>query len=228
MLVRNYDYHPYACEATFARTRWLDTTVMASSDCLWGVLDGINEHGLVVALSFGGSTVVGDGFGIPLILRYVLESCRNVREAGKVLKRVPSHMAYNVSLVDSSGGHAVAYMRPGTDTVIVREAVATNHQRSVEWPEYAARTRTVERKRLAEQRLPELRDAASLLDLFLEPPFFSTDYEGWHGTLYTALYRPEGSSAELCWPGASVLQTLDDFTERELQVPFRVHTGVHG
>ena len=30
----------------------------------------MNEYGLVVALSFGGSREVGDGFGIPLILRY--------------------------------------------------------------------------------------------------------------------------------------------------------------
>jgi predicted choloylglycine hydrolase len=227
-LVRNYDYHPHACEATFVRTRWMGTTVVAASECLWGVLDGINEHGLSVALSFGGSTVVGDGFGVPLILRYVLESCASVADARKVLRRVPSHMAYNVSLVDSSGAFAVAYLRPGTDTVLVREAVATNHQKAVEWPEHAARTRSVERKREVRRALRGAEDSEELVDFFLTPPLFVTDYEHWHGTLYTALYVPEEGSLQVYWPGASVRQTIDEFVERELQVPFRVQTDVGG
>jgi predicted choloylglycine hydrolase len=227
VLVRNYDYYPYACEATFVRTRWMGTTVLAASECLWGVLDGINEHGLAVALSFGGSKVVGDGFGIPLILRYVLESCANVAQARKVLKRVPSHMTYNVSLVDSSGAYTVAYLRPGTETVFVREAASTNHQKKVEWAEHAARTRSVERKRLVRNALRDIKDPEDLVDLFLAPPLFVTDYERWHGTLYTALYRPADGSAHVYWPGASVRQSIDDFTERELQVPMRVSAAAH-
>jgi predicted choloylglycine hydrolase len=227
MLVRNYDYHPHACEATFVRTRWLGTTVLAASECLWGALDGINEHGLAVALSFGGSKVVGEGFGIPLILRYVLESCTNVDEARKVLGRIPSHMAYSVSVVDSSGDYAVAYLRPGTEAVIVREAVATNHQATVEWPEHAARTHSVERKRLVETALDGVEGSQTLIGLFLEPPLFVIDYHRGHGTLYTAAYRPLDRSAEVYWPGASVRQTLDDFAERDLLVPLRLLVGTH-
>lgn len=222
ILVRNYDYHPHACEATFVRTRWMGTTVLASSDCLWGALDGINEHGLAVALSFGGSKVAGDGFGIPLILRYVLESCRTTAEAKKVLRRIPSHMAYNVSVVDSSGAHAVAYLRPDGRTEIRREAVATNHDRPITWPEHARRTKSVERKRFVEAALPGFESPDALAQAFLEPPLFATNYEGWHGTLYTAVYKPEEVSAQVYWPGASVTQTLDDFQEREMQVPFGV------
>ncbi len=219
-LVRNYDYHPHACEATFVRTRWTGTTVIASSDCLWGALDGMNEHGLSVALAFGGSRAVGDGFGIPLILRYVLESCASVAEARKVLRRVPSHMAYNVSVVDRSGAHVVAYLRPGAEAEIVREAVTTNHQRRIDWPEYVAATRSVERKRLTRAALRETSDARSLVERFLEPPLFVTDYEGWHGTLYTVAYLPAERSMEVHWRGASVPQSIDDFTEREFDVPY--------
>src|SRR6185436_2580738 len=75
-LVRNYDYHPELCEGTLLLSAWHGTRVIAMSDCLWGVVDGINEHGLAVSLSFGGRQVVGDGFGIPLVLRYALEFCK--------------------------------------------------------------------------------------------------------------------------------------------------------
>jgi len=220
VLVRNYDYHPHACEATFVRTRWLGTDVLAASDCLWGVLDGINEHGLAVALSFGGSREVGDGFGIPLILRYVLESCATVAEACATLGRVPSHMAYNVSLVDRKGAYRVAYLRPGARAEFVRQAVATNHQRRIEWPEYVAATWSEERKRSARTALRAAADTSDLVARFLEAPLFATDYPGWHGTLYTAAYSPLEGAAEVHWPGAAVRQALDDFTEREFDVPY--------
>ncbi len=222
-LVRNYDYHPHACEGTFVRTRWLGTTVLGASDCLWGLLDGMNEHGLAVALSFGGSREVGDGFGIPLILRYVLESCATVKEARAVLRRVPSHMAYNVSVLDGSGAFTVAYLRPGAEPEFVRQAVATNHQKRVDWPEYAAVTRSVERKRFAQDLVGSAPSRADLVAAFLKPPLFVTDYTRWHGTLYTAAYDPSSGSANVYWPGASVTQSLDNFTEQECDVPF--HTG---
>lgn len=220
VMVRNYDYHPHACEGTFARTRWLGTTVLASSDCLWGALDGINEHGLAVALSFGGSRGVGDGFGIPLILRYVLQSCANVADARKVLRRVPCHMAYNVSMVDRSGAYAVAYLRPGADPLILRETVAANHQARIDWPEYVTATRSSERKRFTRAALREVTDEASLVALFLDPPLYVTDYAGWHGTLYTASYRPEEGAADVYWRGGAIHQSIDGFTEREFDVPY--------
>ena len=219
-LVRNYDYHPHACEATFVRTRWTETTVMAASDCLWGALDGMNEHGLAVALAFGGSRTVGDGFGIPLIVRYVLETCATVAEARRVLRRVPSHMAYNVAVVDPSGAHALAYLRPGGEAHIGRETVSTNHQERIEWPEYVSATGSVERKRAARTALRETRDTASLVRRFLRPPLFVTDYVGWLGTLYTVAYRTTERSMHVHWRGASVTQAIEDFPEREFDVPY--------
>ena len=219
ILVRNYDYHPHACEATFAHTKWMGTRVLGASDCLWGLLDGVNEHGVTVALSFGGSRKVADGFGIPLILRYVLESCASVAEAVKVLRRVPSHMAYNVSVLDRTGAYEVVGLRPGGGAHVMHERVATNHQSPLEWPEYAVRTHSAERKRFLEAALPEVVGADELVKTFLAPPLFVTDYEGWHGTLYTAVYGPRECSVQVHWPGASVQQTIDDFMERDFDVP---------
>lgn len=221
VLVRNYDYRPEACEGTFLRSRWHDTAVLASSDCLWGVLDGVNEHGLAVALAFAGSREVGDGFGIPLILRYVLELCRTVDEAAEVLRRVPSHMAYNISLVDRQGAYAVAYVGPGRETVVTRDAVCTNHRPEGTWSEYARATRSHERERYLLNKIgaSEL-GADGLTELFLGPPLRMTGYGAGYGTLYTVAYRPTTGTADFRWPGARVARSIDDFVEGELLVGF--------
>jgi hypothetical protein len=80
---------------------------------------------------------------------------------------------------------------------------------------------------LVRDALREIEDPAELVDLFLASPLFVTDYERWHGTLYTVLYRPADGSAQVYWPGASVRQSIDDFAERELQVPMRVDAAAH-
>lgn len=225
VLVRNYDYRADATEGTFLLSRWHDTRVLAASDCLWGVLDGVNEHGLAVALAFGGSREVGDGFGIPLILRYVLEVCRTVEDAGEVLKRVPSHMAYNVSLADRAGAYAVAYVASGQETVIARDAVCTNHQRSVTWSEYARATRSEERERYLLNKLGiEELGPEGLVDLFLAPPLLMDGYEQGYGTLYTVAYHPAAGSADYRWPGVRVRQSIADFQETELLVRLRQPT----
>ncbi len=60
VLIRNYDYSPYLCEGRILKSNWHGTSVIASTDCLWGALDGMNEHGLSVSIAFGGSDVVGE------------------------------------------------------------------------------------------------------------------------------------------------------------------------
>lgn len=219
MLARNYDYRPEAFEGAVVLTRWLDTTVLAVSDCLWGALDGINEHGLAVALAFGGSKVRGRGFGIPLILRYVLETCRNVQDASRVLERVPSHMAYNVSILDAEGDFATAYLSPQRKPKVLRERLATNHQRDIEWSEYAELTHSQERHDFLTERLAKLKSPARFVELFLEPPLYAADHARGYGTLYTVVYRPEDRTAEFRWPHCRVRQGLEGFVETELTVP---------
>src|SRR6056297_804853 len=70
LLVRHYDYDSRAFDAVVLHTRWLGRAVMGTSVGLFGLVDGMNDAGLVVSLTFGGRREVGDGFGVPLILRY--------------------------------------------------------------------------------------------------------------------------------------------------------------
>lgn len=220
LLVRNYDYHPSTCEGLFLRSAWNGTRVLASSDCLWGALDGMNEHGLCVALAFGGRREVGDGFGIPLVLRYVLQTCRTCADAVAVLRRVPSHMAYNVTVLDEAGAYAVVHLSPDRKPVVSTAAVATNHQHGIEWSEYAQLTRSTERESalLSYLKNPKL-SADAFTQLFLEAPLYATRYQHSFGTLYTAAYAPRRRKVVFLWPHSRVEQTFDQFQEQSLVVP---------
>lgn len=219
-LVRNYDFHPRYFEAVCLRSDWHGVPVMATIDCLWGALDGINGHGLAVALAFGGRPVQGDGIGIPLILRYVLEFCRTTAEATLVLCRTPSNMAYNVSVVDATGDFVVVELAPDRPAVVRKEVVCTNHQGELEWPAYDERSQSVQRIEYLRERLrdPAL-EAEQFVNLFLHPPLYATDYRRAHGTLYTVEYQPVQRRGRFLWPRGTVLQSLHDFREQELMVP---------
>lgn len=220
-LVRNYDYHPDLWEASLVYTAWSGTRVIAMSECLWGVLDGMNEHGLAVSLAFGGRRVVGDGFGIPLVLRYVLELCRTTREACDVLVRVPSHMAYNVSVVDALGHYATVQVSPDRPAAVLRSAVATNHQGAVEWHAHATMTYTTERERFLTSRLADPTETFErLTERFLDEPLYARDYLRGFGTLYTAVYRPAEGAMELRWPAHVLRQSFARFEECELPIRF--------
>jgi len=223
LLVRNYDYDPRAFDALVLRTQWGRRAVMGMSDCLTGLLDGVNDAGLAVSLTFGGQRIVGEGFGIPIVLRYVLETCETASQAGKVLARIPSHMAYNVTALDASGERVTVMIAPGRDAVITNAPVATNHQATVEWRTHARATASVERERFLLRRLtlhPEPADR--FVSAFLRPPLYSTAFERGFGTLYTAEFWPARRSMTLHWPDDSWTLNLDKFIKGQRTVDYAV------
>jgi len=201
LLVRNYDYSANAFDGVAIHTAWDGRQVVGTSDGLFGLVDGMNDAGLAVSLTFGGRQVVGDGFGVPLILRYVLQTCETTEEAVAVLSRVPCHMSYNVTVLDAKRRYATAYMSPDRGTTITHAAVATNHQEKVEWASHARFTATVERERFLLHRLTLHVDTQErFIGAFLKPPLYSTAFDQGFGTLYTAIYRPRLGEMELRWP----------------------------
>ncbi len=201
LLVRNYDYSAQRLEAVLLKSCWNGQTVIAMSDALWGVLDGINESGLAVSLAFGGRLESGKGFGIPLILRYILEFCKTTDEAIEVLQRVPTHMSYNITVVDPSQRFATVYVAPDKLPVVRQVPVATNHQGKVEWPRHAWATATLERESAVQSILADTEETAEgLIAGFLRPPIFNNAYRRGFGTLYTAVYRPVSRQASYLWP----------------------------
>jgi len=189
LLVRNYDYHPRLFEGIFLRSAWTGGHVLASTDCLIGALDGVNDRGLAASLSFGGKRDRGEGFGAPLVLRWVLETCSDVREAADALGSVPFHMAYNFLLVDRRSDFATVFVSPG-------------------WSRHARATATLAREARLESLLEEERTAEGFVDAFLRPPLHNTRYAEGFGTLYTAVYAPTEGTVRWVWPTESWEQSV--------------------
>ncbi len=208
-LVRNYDYAPDRIEGTILATGWEGRRVIGMSDCLWGLLDGVNDAGLAISLAFGGRPVVGEGFGVPLVVRYLLQVCSTVAEARAVLARLPFHLAHTLTLLDASGAFVTAYLSPDRGVVFRDVGIATNHQEDVEWLEHASATNTLEREYLIERALDESDGPSSFADAFLRPPLYSAAYGTGMGTLYTAVYEPAAGTATYRWPELSWRQSFD-------------------
>jgi predicted choloylglycine hydrolase len=216
MLVRNYDYAPSRFEGLIWSTRLLEKRVIGMTDCLWGLLDGMNDDGLAVSLTFGGRRVLGDGFGIPIVMRYLLETCSTIEDARVVLTRLPYSLSHNLTLVDASGEVLTAYLSPDREPIFRAFPAATNHQGIVEWPEQARATRTIEREQMIIHLLgDETIDAQAFVDSFLRAPLFSTSYAHGFGTLYTSAYRPTEGVARYIWPAMSWDLGFDSFTDGE-------------
>lgn len=214
-LLRNYDYGIEYFEGVVLKTEWLKP-VIGMSECSWGLLDGINADGLVASLTFGGRKVVGEGIGIPLIIRYILETCSNIHEGIEVLQRIPVHMSYNVTLLDANAEFRTVYLSPDRPAEITPWAVGTNHQHQIEWPDYARISQTMERKEYLDQCwLNPDETFENLRKRFLEPPLFNTNYKRRFGTLYTCSYDAINQSVDLIWQQIQLNQSFARFEERK-------------
>jgi predicted choloylglycine hydrolase len=198
-LVRNYDLSPDLNEGLLLRSAWRGNPVMGMVEFIWGLSDGINADGLSVALAFGGGSQTGRGFGICMILRYVLETCADVPTALETLARVPSHMAYNLVLADAAGRTASVEMLPGGGLRKMPRALATNHQHGDSAADRPAFTRTIERYDHIEAMFDTSVKPPALADQFMKAPLFQENYAQGFGTLFTAEYDPKACGMVLHW-----------------------------
>jgi predicted choloylglycine hydrolase len=220
-LMRNYDYPASLCDGLVIKSQWTDTGVLAMTDCLWGALDGLNEHGLTVSLAYGGRPVTGEGFGITLVLRYILETCQNVAQAVAVLQRVPVHMSYNVALLEKSGKHATVFLAPDRDVEVTRQLVSANRQSTNELPHSKLLADTVAREDfLHAQVMDPLQSLPVITRDFLRPPLYRKHEHSGAGTLYTAIYHPGEGRAEYWWPGRNWNLSLSKFSEQSLSIDY--------
>jgi len=214
-LVRNYDFSLDIVSERFEATSWSGRKVIAKAQRPWGgCLDGMNEDGLVVSQTFGGRPAIGEGFSLLLILRYVLETCRRVKEAVAVLTRIPIAQSQNVTLLDQSGAYATVFLGPDREPAVTADKVCTNHQEHVVWPEHGAMSRTIERNEaLARTLVDPGMTLDRLIESFLVPPLYSR----WIGspTVYTAVYRPAEGRVDYLWPGKSWCQSMKKFESGE-------------
>jgi predicted choloylglycine hydrolase len=210
ILIRNYDYSPDLFERVVYSSAFAGRRVLGTGDCLWGLLDGMNDGGLAVSLAFGGRPGSGPGFGIPIVVRYLLEVADSLDDVRSVLRRVPVNMSYNLTAVDGSGESLTAFVAPESAPEFSSTRAATNHRGTVpEYPERAQSLRSVERHRLLLSLLDSDPDVTRLTSAFLRRPLHSTEYGRAFGTLYTAVYRPKDGVVDYLWPQDSWQRTFD-------------------
>ncbi|HUL26311.1 MAG TPA: C45 family peptidase [Streptosporangiaceae bacterium] len=217
-LVRNYDYSPELFEGVVLGSSFTGRRVVGTSDCLWGLVDGMNDAGLAVSLAFGGRTATGPGFGIPLVLRYLLEVCDTAGQAREVLARLPVHMAYIVTVADRDGGYFTAFVGPASEPVFTASPVAVNFEPAPGDENVAAPGSRVRHDLLAALAGDGDLDLEQLVTRFLEPPLHSGAYALGSGTLYTAVYRPGDLAIEYRWPGSSWKHSIGSFASGRHEV----------
>jgi predicted choloylglycine hydrolase len=69
--------------------------------------DGYNEHGLAIGLTFIPPKMIKPGLNAGLLLRYILEKCKTVREALAALRSLPVSSAQTFTIIDRTGEMAV-------------------------------------------------------------------------------------------------------------------------
>ena len=220
-LIRNYDFPAFLCEGTIMQSQWLDKKVIATSDCLWGALDGMNDDGISISINYGGRLVEGKGFGITIVVRYILETCSTVEEAINVFKRVPVHLDYNIAIVDKTGDHATLFIAPDKEVFVTKATTSTNHQ----GPQEPGKPKFLDD---SETRLNALNKLAAPSDTtltgtvshFLKPPLYRPHDLYTSGTLYTAAYLPSEGEVTYLWLNQSLNLSFDHFPEQILDIQY--------
>lgn len=132
-----------------------------------GRYDGVNEHGLFVALHkvmTNQPDEVRPGVPYHLVPRIVLQDCRTAEEAADLIERMPHLASFNYTLADPSGTMLVLECYPG-QPVQRREAYnvlgSTNHYTSSQLAPFQGRRSTEASRRRA--------DALEALAMFDDP-----------------------------------------------------------
>ena len=83
--------------------------------------DGINEYGLSIGLTFIASKEIKPGLNIGMLIRYILEKCKTVKEALQFLKSVPIASTGTLTMIDNNGEMAVVECSPREIKIIKEE-----------------------------------------------------------------------------------------------------------
>ncbi|MBN1375525.1 MAG: choloylglycine hydrolase [Dehalococcoidia bacterium] len=80
---------------------------IGNSTALVQMEDGYNEHGLAIGLTFIPPKIIKPGLNAGILLRYILEKCKTVKEAIEALYLLPVSSAQTFTMIDKTGEMAV-------------------------------------------------------------------------------------------------------------------------
>lgn len=119
LMARNYDFNDEMEEMCFAYTEIEGKyRYIASTLNLFGRCDGMNEHGLAACKAscglpvgnFQGGRKAGiTGFSFWIVIRSILENCKNVEEAAAWAMNAP--IGYNINLMLADSSHRIAMLQ---------------------------------------------------------------------------------------------------------------------
>ncbi|SDP98225.1 Acyl-coenzyme A:6-aminopenicillanic acid acyl-transferase [Lentzea jiangxiensis] len=191
-LVRNLDADVTRHEWTLWQSKLGRRRVMGTTSGLWGLLDGINEDGLVVSLNSDREARHDEatyGLSGPLLVRHLLEHCAVVRDVDEALTGWRTATTHDISVVDAAGDRAAYRVQPNNLTLRGR----TQH-----WD-----------------------TSFEAVSAMLSAPRYRTSSTLGVRTLHTAVYLPAKGSVTLLWPNEIRSWTFDVFEPAEIEVPHR-------
>ncbi|WP_227395380.1 C45 family autoproteolytic acyltransferase/hydolase [Jeotgalibacillus aurantiacus] len=194
---RNYDYHPKTYEGRLML--WQPERGYASigvAGRMIGRIDGMNEKGLCVGFHFVNRKNPGKGFTCSIIARFLLDSCSTTDEAVAMLKEIPHRHAFNYTLYDAHGKHAV--VEASALGVAVRneemDTACTNHfETSIKSSENRYQLKeSISRLHMIHQQGQTAHNPLEAFKKFNDPAYgiFKKNYGSWAGTIHTAVYQP--------------------------------------
>ena len=133
---RNHDFYPEFKKTTESVlvSPQNGYKFIGQSDAFIGKIDGLNEKGLAIGMSFVLGKIIKPGISFEFAGRYVLEKCGTVEEAKKTLLNMEFATSQNFLIADKKGNMAVIEASP--QKVKVREpergdnfVIATNNFR---------------------------------------------------------------------------------------------------
>ena len=214
VLVRNYDYPASRLEGTIASTAWTGRRVIGMTDCLSGLLDGMNDAGLAVSLTFGGRRALR-----PRLRRAARRPLppRDVRDDGRRARGPRARPRPRAA--EHHGARPLRGMarRPTSGRTGRPSSAATRRRRTTRagWSGRSTCARSAASSASAACSTGSstgTSTASEFVDGFLEAPLHNTAYAHGFGTVYTAAYFPAEGRVEYRWPGFTWRQSFADFT----------------
>jgi predicted choloylglycine hydrolase len=148
---RNYDF---SSDPRFSESRLTllyptdGVATISTGEFVFGRLEGINEHGVFVGISYAhGMGSDKKGLFFPIIVRAALENATSMQEAQQVITSIPHSSTYNFLVADQN---SALLIEAGPGKTVLREPengllFATNH--------YVSQTMAQQQKRLMKNSL---------------------------------------------------------------------------
>ncbi|MFB9859706.1 C45 family autoproteolytic acyltransferase/hydrolase [Salinicoccus siamensis] len=193
--IRNYDYHPNTYDGIYKLFQPdYGYSHIGPASRITGRMDGMNEHGLIMAYNFMNRKQPFDGFTCFIIGRFILELCRTAQDAKDLLEALPHRGGFSYIIQDKQNDSFIA--ETSARGLTFREAnICTNHYEAL--TDENRRYLVDSKERLDILKQLHFPSEDEVLDYFTQPGvgLFVDNYKSWAGTIHTSRYDKKNLTA---------------------------------